>query len=187
MPRDLSSQRLRSALRLKGSEKPNERFGDNCVILFRPRIILQLSCRNSCRLTLCFRFGRGGSKTRAVVATSARRGNFKQQILTFSLYLMQHSPSLTIKAAVKIAVPKAPWSAVAAATAFLPPSLALLPYDPKAAAATALQGASRIFIVGGAPPACGRLCGNNGGAERTTTLYHLLRLPKRNKVSVLTG
>jgi hypothetical protein len=32
----------------------------------------------------------------------------------------------------KILVPKASWSAVAAATAFLPPSLAPLPYEPKA-------------------------------------------------------
>src|SRR5208283_466831 len=36
------------------------------------------------------------------------------------------------KAVMKIAVPKALWSAVAAATAFLPPLLAPMPYAPKA-------------------------------------------------------
>jgi hypothetical protein len=50
----------------------------------------------------------------------------------------------------KIAVPKAPWSAAAAATAFLPPPLAHLPYEPKAEGGSCCyrtHGASRIFIV----------------------------------------
>jgi hypothetical protein len=39
---------------------------------------------------------------------------------------------------------EAPWTAVAAATAFLPPPFAALPYEPKAvAAATAVQGGLR--------------------------------------------
>ena len=48
-------------------------------------------------------------------------------------------------AAMKIAVPKAPWTAVAAATAFLPPPLAHLPYEPKAEGGSCCYRSPRRF------------------------------------------
>ena len=60
------------------------------------------------------------------------------------------------KAIVPIAGAKTPWSAVAAATAFLTSPICRMNRRRKAvAAATALQGAARIFRLGGAPQAEG--------------------------------
>ena len=69
------------------------------------------------------------------------------------------TPAASPPAVMKITVPKAPWSAVAAATAFFLPICRMNRRRKAVAAATALQGASRIFIVSGAPKAHGRLCG----------------------------
>src|ERR1035437_4897911 len=69
------------------------------------------------------------------------------------------TPAASPPAVMKITVPKAPWSAVAAATAF-PLLICRMNRTRKArGAATALQGAARIFIVGGEPKDHGRLCG----------------------------